>query len=294
MPRRWNGKLRGTGNGGLGGGATVGAGPLANGVRLGYATAGNNTGHEGDSSYAMTHPEQIKDFGYRSAHEMTVASKALIKAYYDAPLQVFGHGGSRRRNDRGAERGAAISGGLRHHRGDGNVVVSFAPYVRSDVGLVRHAQGRRELYSAGQVSGDSRRRAECLRRPGWIERWNHRQRRKSASSIRSSFSAKAAAGANCLTAPQVEAARKIYAGPVNPANKGRDLFSACIRAANSDGHSWQEARSRSGIPVDFFKYYVFKDPNWDYKTRPLNFDSDVALAERPDVAPVNAVDPDLQ
>src|SRR5687767_6120313 len=56
----WNGKLRGTGNGGLGGGATVNAGPLANGVRLGYATAGNNTGHEGDSSYAMTHPEQIK------------------------------------------------------------------------------------------------------------------------------------------------------------------------------------------------------------------------------------------
>jgi feruloyl esterase len=40
----WNGKFRGTGNGGLGGGATVNAGALANGVRLGYATAGNNTG----------------------------------------------------------------------------------------------------------------------------------------------------------------------------------------------------------------------------------------------------------
>jgi feruloyl esterase len=49
-----------------------------------------------------------------------------------------------------------------------------------------------------------------------------------------------------------------------------------------------------GIPVDFFKYYVFKDPNWNYNTRPLNWDSDVALAERPEVAPVNAVDPDLR
>src|ERR1700748_1088987 len=29
----WNGKFRGTGNGGLGGGATVGAGPLANAIR---------------------------------------------------------------------------------------------------------------------------------------------------------------------------------------------------------------------------------------------------------------------
>src|SRR5262249_50715847 len=62
----WNGKFRGTGNGGLGGGAAVNASPLANGVRLGYATAGNNTGHEGDSSYAIDHPEKIKDFGYRA------------------------------------------------------------------------------------------------------------------------------------------------------------------------------------------------------------------------------------
>src|SRR5262249_22979923 len=76
----WNGRFRGTGNGGLGGGAAVNATPLGNGVRLGYATAGNNTGHEGDSSYAIDHPEKIKDFGYRSAHEMTVVSKALIKA----------------------------------------------------------------------------------------------------------------------------------------------------------------------------------------------------------------------
>src|SRR6185295_9765928 len=91
----WNGKLRGTGNGGLGGGAGANAGTLANGVRLGYATAGNNTGHEGDSSYAIAHPEKIKDFGYRSSHEMTVASKALIKAFYDTPLKysVMAEGG---------------------------------------------------------------------------------------------------------------------------------------------------------------------------------------------------------
>src|SRR5687767_11272606 len=40
----WNGKFRGTGNGGLGG-AGVNANALANGVRRGYATAGHNTGH---------------------------------------------------------------------------------------------------------------------------------------------------------------------------------------------------------------------------------------------------------
>src|SRR5580704_15578686 len=36
---RWNGKFRGTGNGGLGGGASVNPGPLANAMRIGYAAA---------------------------------------------------------------------------------------------------------------------------------------------------------------------------------------------------------------------------------------------------------------
>ena len=39
---------------------------------------------------------------------------------------------------------------------------------------------------------------------------------------------------------------------------------------------------------------MFKDPRWDYKTRPINFDSDVALADKPEIQPVNAVDPDLR
>jgi len=84
---RWNGKFRGIGNGGLGGGAVVGPAGLANAVRGGYAAAGNNTGHEGGSNYAIGHPEKIKDFGYRASHEMTVFSKAMIAAYYDAPLK---------------------------------------------------------------------------------------------------------------------------------------------------------------------------------------------------------------
>ena len=49
-----------------------------------------------------------------------------------------------------------------------------------------------------------------------------------------------------------------------------------------------------GIPIEFFKYYVFKDPNWDYRTRPVDFDKDVPLADKPEIQAVNAVDPDLR
>ena len=42
-----------------------------------------DTGHQGGSaSFALGHPEKLIDFGYRSTHEMTIAAKAIIRAYY--------------------------------------------------------------------------------------------------------------------------------------------------------------------------------------------------------------------
>ena len=99
----WNGKLRGTGNGGLGGGAGVGVGALAAGVRGGYATVGSNTGHEGEASYALKHPEKIIDFGYRSAHEMTVTAKALYSGVLRQRPETLLHGRMRRRKHCGPE-----------------------------------------------------------------------------------------------------------------------------------------------------------------------------------------------
>ena len=53
-------------------------------LRLGYATAGNDTGHqEPNGHFALDHPERVVDFAYRAMHEMTVQSKALVKAFYD-------------------------------------------------------------------------------------------------------------------------------------------------------------------------------------------------------------------
>jgi feruloyl esterase len=289
---RWNGKLRGTGNGGLGGGATVNAGPLATGVRLGYATAGNNTGHEGDSSYAMTHPEKIKDFGYRSAHEMTVAAKALIKAYYDKPLQysVMAEGGG------GTI--AALSAAQRYPEDyDVIAITGMSSY------LSRHTFGQMWVWYATH-------RDEASFIPPEKYPVLHEAALNACDAsdglkdgIIGNVEAckfdpvvtqcKAGDAANCLTTPQVEAARKIYAGPVNSRTK-QEIYSPLYPGSELGWAQLAGGDQPLGIPVDFFKYYVFKDPNWDFKKRPLNFDSDVALAERPEVAPVNAVDPDLR
>ena len=84
----------------------------------------------------------------------------------------------------------------------------------------------------------------------------------------------------CLTAPQVEAARKIYAGPTNP-RTGEEIYSPLYPGSELGWGQLAGGDQPLGIPVEFFKFYVLRDPNWDYKTRPINFDSDVGARTGP-------------
>jgi feruloyl esterase len=79
----WNGKLQGVGNGGMNGLISYRA--LAAGVKGGYATVSSDLGHSGgsfDGSWAAGNPAAVVDWGYRATHEMTVAAKGLVDAFY--------------------------------------------------------------------------------------------------------------------------------------------------------------------------------------------------------------------
>ena len=88
-----------------------------------------------------------------------------------------------------------------------------------------------------------------------------------------------------------------------PGGRGSDNLRGLDQSANPraglsgvDGGSelgWVALPDRRipGIPYDYFRYVVFKDPNWDYTT--FNFDRDVALADRNDHDIVNATAVDL-
>ena len=289
---RWNGKFRGTGNGGLGGGAAVPPGALANAVRAGYAAAGNNTGHEGGSNYAIGHPEKIKDFGYRSSHEMTVASKALIAAFYGSPLKYSLMAES------GGGTIAALSAAQRYPEDyDVLAVTSMSSY------LSHHTFGQMWIWYAthqDEASFIPPDKYPLLHQAalkacdaedgladgiiGTAERCHFDPRVIQCGGARST---------DCLTAPQVEAARKIYAGPKNP-RTGEQIYSPLYPGCELGWAQLAGGAEPLNIPIDFFRFYVFQDPNWDYKTRRLNFDGDVALSDRAEIAPVNAVDPDLR
>src|SRR6266536_2337624 len=87
----WNGKLLVVGNGGFAG-SIQGYGDMQIALRLGYATAATDTGHNAadgpNGMFALGHPEKIVDFAYRALHETTVESKRLIKALYSRNVET--------------------------------------------------------------------------------------------------------------------------------------------------------------------------------------------------------------
>ncbi|WP_433462171.1 tannase/feruloyl esterase family alpha/beta hydrolase [Spirillospora sp. CA-128828] len=81
----WNGRFQGVGGGGYDGILT----PPDDAAKAGYAAASTDTGHTGtpltgDWAWSPTGMKrnQIKDFAYRSLHELTVKGKAVAHAYY--------------------------------------------------------------------------------------------------------------------------------------------------------------------------------------------------------------------
>jgi pimeloyl-ACP methyl ester carboxylesterase len=76
----WNGKFEQVGNGGFAG--RIPYRSMAQVLSLGYAVAGTDDGHRSndstDASWALNHPEKIKDYGWRAITETTVASKQIL------------------------------------------------------------------------------------------------------------------------------------------------------------------------------------------------------------------------
>lgn len=88
---KWNGKILGTGNGGAAG--RIGTGSLASGLRRGFAVSNTDmgtypAGAQGIGfSFGNGRPEAIRDWAFRSTHEMAVLTKDLAKRYYRKAAQ---------------------------------------------------------------------------------------------------------------------------------------------------------------------------------------------------------------
>jgi feruloyl esterase len=286
----WNGKFMGMGNGGWSG--EIWYPDMGDALRRAYATASTDTGHESgeiDASFALGHPEKVIDFGYRAVHEMTVKAKAILAAYYgDAPKHSYWNGCSS-----GGKQGLKEA---QRFPSDYDGIIAGAPgnfWTHLMVSGIWIAEATREN-PAGYIPKEKR----TLLHKAVLDACDAIDGVKDGvleNPKRCHFDArvlqcKVTENADCLTAAQVEAAEKIYAGPRNP-RTGQQIFPGLERGSEGD---WDFFASGPGGPLvaSHFKYLVFKNPNWDFHS--LNFDSDVALADKLDNGVITATDPNLK
>ena len=96
-------------------------------------------------------------------------------------------------------------------------------------------------------------------------------------------------GPSCLTAAQVSAAKKIYSPPVNP-RTGKQLSSPLVPGTELGWGDDAGPQPNANI-LDQYRFVVFKDPNWDWKT--FDFDRDATRGDLPENLIMNATDPNM-
>ena len=284
----WNGNLEANGNGGWNG--NIAPATLAAGLQRGYATTMSDLGHEGGSaSFAMGHPEKLVDFGYRAAHEMTVAAKAITTSFYGrAPKLSYWNGcsaGGRsalmeaQRYPADFDGIVAGSPGL-NWTGRSLLSVWIAQAAHKDeasyippakYALVHNAVLDRCDAGDGVKDGVLEDPTRCKFDPKELE-------------------CKGADGPACLTAPQVETARAIYATITNPRTK--EALAPGFERGSEMGWATMAGPQLFGLGGDLFRFVVFQDPSWDYKT--FNFDSDAARTMKAENGLLNATNPNLK
>jgi feruloyl esterase len=281
----WNGKFQAVGNGGWAGVISYSA--MADAVRAGYASASTDTGHaSAGGAFALGHPEKLVDFAWRSEHEMTVKAKAIVQAFYgSAPRLSYWNGCST-----GGRQGLKEA---QKFPDDYDGIIAGAPANRTAVALwIAHAVLKDPasyippskypiIHQAALAACDSR---DGLK-DGLI-----------GDPTKCDFDpkvllCKGADGPDCLTGRQVEAAKKIYSPAINP-RTGQQLFSSLVPGTELGWGVQALGPEPQANLYDQYRYVVFKDPNWDWKT--FNFDSDVVRGDLPENLVMNATDPNMK
>jgi feruloyl esterase len=281
----WNGKFEAVGNGGWAG--SIGFAAMASALQEGYATASTDTGHKSaetpGASFALGHPEKLIDFGFRAVHEMTAKSKVVVKAFYGRELALSywnscSNGGRQglMEAQRYPEDFDGIVAGSPAANWTGRALGSLwvAQAVHKDESSYIPPAKYSLLHNAVLQACD----ALDGVRDGILE-----------DPVRCKFDpglllCKDADSSSCLTAAQVEAARKIY----NP----KQEFYPGLAPGSELGWATYAGPRPFAIGDAYGKFVLFKDPAWDYRT--LDFQSAAVLALRTDSGTTNALDPDLR
>jgi len=290
----WNGRLLGVGNGGWGG--VINYSGLAQGLHKGFVTVSTDMGTGGfsntdRSTWAVLKSNgRLKDFGFRSTHLMTVASKLYIQAFYGkSPQYSYWNGCST-----GGKQGLAEAQRFPKDY-DGIVEGDPASYfthlmfslqwygraARSDPAGPIPVEKLQLLHQAvlnacdaldGVADGIISDPESCHYDPKQLAcRKND--------------------GPNCLTSSQIKMVAALYGGAKNP-RTGVQVFPGQVLGSELGWGGMLHIPGPTLTSLSYFQFALHRDPKWDEQT--LNFDSDLAAADRANGEILNDIDPDLR
>jgi feruloyl esterase len=291
MPaENWNGKFMAVGNGGWAGNIETGAVGAA--LARGYAAASNDTGHNRndgtDGAFALGHPEKVIDFGYRAMHEMAVQSKAIIQAFYkQGPRLSYYQGCST-----GGRQGLSEA---QRYPEDFDAIIAGAPVYNQTrlhasqmslfVDMLRRPDSilsnPKKTMVANAVLG------ACDEQDGVKDSLiTNPQKCKFDPAV---LLCKAGDADTCLSAAQVETAKKTYA-PVTLKT------SELVYPPHSFGFEtgWRMATAGGtppNLPGDSFRILGHQNTSWNLNS--FDLDSDLALALKNGGNNIDAINPDL-
>ena len=303
MPRDWNHKLLAVGNGGLAG--SISYAPMVKPLQQGYATSSTDTGHQrsavNDGEWALGNYERIVNFADRSTHLLAEADKVILNAYYNAqPAHSYFSGCSQGGHEAmiEAQRYPADFDGIiagdpannwTHHYIGGHLWAMLAMdgdgYLPADkVQILADAVNQRCDTLDGVRDGVLNDPRRCNFNP-------------------ETLLCKGSDNSHCLTGAQVAAVQKMWSGLRTA--EGQVIYPGLVPGGEAGPGGWASyvtgdapgkgGHGRLGIP--FFRYFVFDDPNWDFRTFKFNaadgFDSDIDYTDSKLAALFNAVNPDL-
>jgi feruloyl esterase len=303
----WNGKLEQFGNGGFAGvipyvGTSSGTLGLSDGLRRGYASAATDDGHVSssvmDASWALGHPQKVVDFSYRAVHETADKAKAIIDAFYGVHATrsyFFGCSSGGREALMAAQRypedydgivAGAPAIGITH------LMAAFAWNQQSMLADLASYIPFAKLPAIQKASLDT-----CDAADGIVDGIiNDPTKCHFDPSV---LLCNGPETNGCLTAPQLAALQRIYAGPragerqIFPGlasgsegfNLGKGSWSGWV-TGTKPGASFEAVYANQ-----FFANMVFEDPAWNLLS--LNFTSDIAFADEKLGSLMNGTDPDL-
>jgi len=294
MKDAWNGRFEMVGGGGLAGVISYRA--MVPNIKAGYVTSSTDTGHQvGDDSW-LRDKAKVIDYGYRSVHETTLKSKAILAAFYGKPAKYNYFNGcstggrqglmeaQRYPNDYdGIVSGSAVNWFVKTHVTQLWMQLAAKEKPEShlsqdDLNLIHNAVLAKCDQMDGVKDGILNDPRQCKFDPAVLQ-------------------CKAGQKSGCLTEAQVTTVRKLYEGPVDP-KTGEKIWYGMEPGSEAPPafiHGWNfevEGKGLTDIPLHYFRDMVFQDDNWDWTK--FDFDKDVKTTEERTGEILNAIDPDLE